>query len=133
MSVKNVSVNGAANAADGNAEQKPKEKEGEADLTEQMVGEIAVIPHAKPKPQIDDAARKELNGGDQERSEEGADDKQIFHVMLVDLVNGKKADRAAECHGPMRIAPKEQLNAGVSEPANEEQKRNFHKPLCKVL
>ena len=106
----------------GDAEGKPDEREGEANLTEQIQGEIGIIPYVPAEDQIDSHTAPEFHDGDEESTVQPSDDARRVVTNTVDEINSRKAEAAAKEHTEMRVTAPQDLNHKIETATDGEEK-----------
>lgn len=115
----------SAKDADGNTEREPKHGVGEADLSHDLIGHIAVIPDVKFEPKVENTPRSKLQSGDKKRGLQGTEQKIGMWIGVVEAIDEKEGQRTAKSHAPVGMSPPERFNGIIANTACQKKKRKL--------
>lgn len=101
----------------GDAQEKPQSRKGQADLTVQIQGHIAVIPDVPTHDHVVEYTYGEFDGCDQERTAETLQQKRSGRCGGMEQIQRHGCYAAGECHGPVGKATEENFQHTVDKTA----------------
>lgn len=107
------------------AEQKPQQKERQADLPPKLHRHPGVVPNTPSKREVYHASHRKLDRGYRKRPCKAAPKKRAAGKTGVNLVEQKKADSAGHRHAPVGVSPPGKLQQAIAERSNGIEDRCF--------
>ena len=107
----------------GETKKKPEGGEDGCDLSPKVKREMGIVPNSPMQIEVEDAACRKFHGGDDDGTDQGAEDQKAITELSVGEIDQAQAHTAAKCHRPVGESAEEDLNAIIADGTDEKEER----------